>query len=99
MRTDKRNLTTTVPMTGKGQKTLTVKKRQVKFQQLGDSWTKEGINVTTQSQEQLGLVNWCVSHACAAANKSLWLTMKIMTVLWMSCGFANRATNSGTKSF
>jgi hypothetical protein len=86
-------------MTGKGQKTLTVKKRQVKFQQLGDSWTKEGINVTTQSQEQLGLVNWCVSHACAAANKSLWLTMKIMTVLWMSCGFANRATNSGTKSF
>lgn len=97
--TEAKTLKRLEPMTEKGVKTLTALKQIQKLPVLGGRKISAEQTPTAKFPTPYEWEHWFVSHASDAGNQNLSLIMKTMTSLWMSCGFANRATSNGTKNF
>jgi len=87
------------PMTGRGEKSQSASRRARKLIAHGGLKTNEGLLLTEKFLTPLNPGSWREVNVNDAAMKNQSLITRTMTNLWKSCGFANRATNNGTKNF
>ena len=85
-------------MTEKGEKSQSASRRKRKLPVFGVLMTNGEWQPILQSQGKLEKGAWYEIPVSDVEKKNPSLIMKTMTNLWKSCGFANLATNNGTKN-
>ena len=87
------------PMTGRVQKNQSASRRKLILREYGGLKMQDGAWLTPVSPEPYVVGPWFVCPVADAEKPNPSLITKTMTNLLRLSGFANRATNNGTKNF
>lgn len=95
--TETKILSASERMTGKDQKLQNALKQTRKSIEHGGQKIKEDKKHTHLYAKRYGTGSYLGAHVSVAERKNLLHIMRIMTNLWMLCGYVNHATNNDTK--